>query len=226
MSALTLPPPDNPADALWNPAHEQFCQLVSNGMTEAAAWRHVRADKRPAAEATVASGAVTLLQRHPEVVARIRHLIKERLAVEGVTPQRTRREIARLAHSDGRKLFNADGSPKAIHEIDDDTAAAISSITYEQRMRGRGDAAEPILVTKIKLHSKTEALNLQARAFKIVGDTGNEVITSIADALADRLNAAKRRQTGPVEDAQIVEPRQVVYEPLEVVEEADEDDLW
>lgn len=225
MSALIVPPPDNPADALWDPRHEQFCQLVANGMNEVAAWRHVRADRRAPADSTVAAGGSQLLKR-PEVFARISHLIKERLAVEGVTPQRTRREIARIAHADPRKLAHPDGRLKGLHEIDDDTAAAISSVTFVTRMRGRGDAAEPILETKYKFHSKNEALNLQARAFKIVGDTGNEVITSIADALADRLNAAKRRQTGPVEDAQIVEPRQVVYEPLESVEEVDEDDLW
>lgn len=225
MSALTLPPPDNPADALWNPAHEQFCQLVSNGMTEAAAWRHVRADKRPAAEATVASGAVTLLQRHPEVVARIRHLIKERLAVEG-----SRRSAlgARSRASPTQTAASCSMRTEAPRPSTRSTTTRPRHLQHHLRAAHArsGDAAEPILVTKIKLHSKTEALNLQARAFKIVGDTGNEVITSIADALADRLNAAKRRQTGPVEDAQIVEPRQVVYEPLEVVEEADEDDLW
>jgi len=38
------------------------------------------------------------------------------------------KEIARIGFFDPRKLFNADGTPKAINELDDDTAASISGI--------------------------------------------------------------------------------------------------
>src|SRR5687768_6619671 len=45
-----------------------------------------------------------------------------------VTRDNIVREAAAVAFSDIRRLFNTDGSPKAIHEIDDATASAISTI--------------------------------------------------------------------------------------------------
>jgi phage terminase small subunit len=40
------------------------------------------------------------------------------------------REIARMAFSDIRKVFNADGSVKRVHEMDDATAASVSSVEF------------------------------------------------------------------------------------------------
>jgi phage terminase small subunit len=45
-----------------------------------------------------------------------------------ITAERVLKERARLAFFDPRKLFNPDGSPKAIHELDDDTAAVIAGL--------------------------------------------------------------------------------------------------
>jgi phage terminase small subunit len=49
-----------------------------------------------------------------------------------VTAEKVIREVAALAFSDVRKLFNTDGSLKLIHELDDVTAAAIASIEVEE----------------------------------------------------------------------------------------------
>ncbi|SET60745.1 phage terminase small subunit [Nitrosospira multiformis] len=49
-----------------------------------------------------------------------------------LTTENILREAAAVAFSDIRKLFNPDGSPKAIHEMDDTTAAAISNIEVGQ----------------------------------------------------------------------------------------------
>jgi phage terminase small subunit len=70
------------------------------------------------------------------------------------------REASALAFSDIRKLFNPDGSPKAIHELDDRTAAAISSIEVGQMM---SDGSVTGRVCKIKLWDKNSA---QERLFK------------------------------------------------------------
>lgn len=48
-----------------------------------------------------------------------------------VTAEKVIREVSKLAFSDVRKLFNADGSLKPIHELDDATAAAIASIEVD-----------------------------------------------------------------------------------------------
>ncbi|MBA4143962.1 MAG: terminase small subunit [Nitrosospira sp.] len=87
---------------------------------------------------------------------------KEKIAAKRleVTSENILRETSALAFSDIRKLFNPDGSPKSIHELDDATAAAISSIEIGQmmsegRMTGR--------ICKIKLWDKNSA---QERLFK------------------------------------------------------------
>ena len=50
----------------------------------------------------------------------------------GLTTEKTLREIARIAYSDPRKLFNKDGSAKPIHELDDDTAACVASLEVDE----------------------------------------------------------------------------------------------
>lgn len=63
-------------------------------------------------------------------------IIKQRrkVVIEKIelTTERTLREIARVAYSDPRKLFNADGTLKQIHELDDDAAATIASVDMEE----------------------------------------------------------------------------------------------
>jgi phage terminase small subunit len=50
-----------------------------------------------------------------------------------ITADRVLQELAKLAFVDIRKLFNADGSMKRIHEIDGNTAAAIKSFECFER---------------------------------------------------------------------------------------------
>ncbi len=45
-----------------------------------------------------------------------------------LTPERILKELARVALSDARKLYNPDGSLKPVGEWDDDTAAAVASV--------------------------------------------------------------------------------------------------
>ncbi len=64
-------------------------------------------------------------------------------------------EMARIGLSDVRRLFDDDGRLLDIRELDDDTAAAISSVEV---MRKMGDDDETETVTKIKFWPKTSAL--------------------------------------------------------------------
>ena len=77
-----------------------------------------------------------------------------------VTAENVLRETSALAFSDIRKLFNANGSPKLIHELDHATAASISSIEVAE-MRSEGKVVGR--VCKIKLWDKNCA---QERLFK------------------------------------------------------------
>jgi phage terminase small subunit len=73
------------------------------------------------------------------------------------------REATAVAFSDIRKLFNTDGSPKAIHEIDDATASAISSIEVGQTISDRKVTGRTF---RIKFWDKNSA---QERLFRQMG---------------------------------------------------------
>ena len=80
-----------------------------------------------------------------------------------LSAERTMREIARLAYFDPRKLFDKDGRPLSLNELDDDTAAAIAGVevvTVGNIDMGFGE------VRKIKISDKNAALE---KAAKILG---------------------------------------------------------
>jgi phage terminase small subunit len=70
-----------------------------------------------------------------------------------VTAEKVIREVAALAFSDVRKLFNTDGSLKLIHELDDVTAAAIASIEVDEI---KADGVVIGQVKKIKVYLAAE----------------------------------------------------------------------
>jgi hypothetical protein len=47
--------------------------------------------------------------------------------------------IARVAFADPRRLFNDDGAPIPIHDLDDDTALAIESVEVVEQYQGSGE---------------------------------------------------------------------------------------
>ena len=72
-----------------------------------------------------------------------------------VSPVSVLREYARNGFSDIRKLFEKDGSLKHIHDLDDDIAAAVSSIEVVTKSVGHGEVE---YVAKVKLWPKNPAL--------------------------------------------------------------------
>jgi phage terminase small subunit len=86
----------------------------------------------------------------------------------GITQERVLREMAAIAFHDVRKLFREDGTPKAFHELDDDTAAAFAGIEIEELFEhvGTGDERRKEHVGrihKIKRWDKPKALEMLAR---------------------------------------------------------------
>ena len=96
--------------------------------------------------------------REPGVAAIIAEHDRALTAKLHVTAERVLLEVSRLAFSDHRKLLNADGSPKLLHELDDDTAAAIAGIEVTERVLPGGDGRTEV-VSKIKLWDKNAALD-------------------------------------------------------------------
>ena len=95
------------------------------------------------------------LLRKPNIQAIISAKQKELAHKAGITRERIIAEAGRLAFSDIRNIFDKDGNLKAIHELDDATAAAISGV--ELVVSGNGD--DVTMTKKIKLWDKNSALD-------------------------------------------------------------------
>ncbi len=81
-----------------------------------------------------------------------------------ITQDRVLQEYARLAFCDPRRLFNADGSPKPIEELDDDTAAALAGLEVREEFEGKGQERTLAGYTKkYKLANKLGALDSLAK---------------------------------------------------------------
>lgn len=83
-----------------------------------------------------------------------------------ITQERVILEMARIAFADIRKLYNENGGLKNIQELDDDTAAIITSIESVEEFDGFGQDREQIGYTKkIKTADKTKALDMLGKYF-------------------------------------------------------------
>lgn len=127
------------------------------------------------------------LLRKPEIAARIRENAESVAAIAGLTVERTLREVARIAYFDPRKLFNKDGQPLQLHELDDDTAAAIQGVEVLEEWEGSGADRRLVgLVKKYKVADKNSALD---KAMKHLGqyETDNKQSNPV-DAMASLLS--------------------------------------
>jgi phage terminase small subunit len=114
--------------------------------------------------------------------ANIQHLLsqamQERAKRTEITADRVLKEMGRLGFFDPRKLFNDDGSPKGIQELDDDTAAALAGLEVIEIWEGKGEDRHFVgYLKKYKLADKKGALDSIARHLGMFNDklevTGN-----------------------------------------------------
>jgi len=169
---------------------------------------------------------VSKLLRDPRIAKRIQEIQAAEFQDLGITAERVKEELARVAFASAAGLFDEEGRLIPVHELPDDVAATITGIDVEvqQKMRKDDDGnlvAEDVVTKKIKRADKMAALALLARHFKIVG-AEDDGVNQLATALADRLNRAKRRMgedfpLDDVDDARYVER---VPEPATAAEEA------
>ena len=111
--------------------------------------------------------AAIIGQKTSEIAARQ----DERLAAMELTVERVRRETARIAFFDPRKMFAPDGRPLAITELDDDTAAVITGLDVLEEYEGSGqDRALVGHVKKYKIADKNTALDRAAKILKMYDD--------------------------------------------------------
>jgi phage terminase small subunit len=118
-----------------------------------------------------AAQSASALLRNPKVAAYIETKLEKRSEKLGITAERVLAEIAKLAFLDPRKLFHESGNLKAITELDDDTAASIAGVDFEELYAGRGDDRENIgRVAKIKIADKGINLERLGKHLKLFTD--------------------------------------------------------
>jgi len=197
--------------ALSEPKYEAFVQhYVACG--------GARAEAARLAGVTVVTAKKLLNDQ--DVVDRIRFINAQQFREIGVTAERVKQELAYAAFQNAADLFDADGNLIPVHALPDEVARTITQIEVEVRDKLVKDedgnpTVESVTVKKIKRVDKLAALTLFARHFKIVG-AEDDGVNMLASALADRLNAAKRRVGEPppvdevIDDATYPAPRAVV----------------
>jgi phage terminase small subunit len=127
--------------------------------------------------------AYVLLRKH-EIAIALKEAQRQRAARVEITQDRVLQEVARLAFLDYRKFVNDDGSVKPIHELDDDTAAALAGLDVFEEFEGRGEDRVQIGFTKkLKVFDKKGALELLMRhmgmlndSMKLKGDAENPLV--------------------------------------------------
>lgn len=128
-----------------------------------------------------------LLQK-PSVRDAIAARQKEREERTAVTADRVLLEAARLALFDPRRLFNDDGSPKGITELDDDTAAAVAGIEVVEQFEGSGkDRVFVGYLKKYRIADKNSALEKLFRhhgLYERDNEQKTDPLTSLLHAIA------------------------------------------
>ncbi len=151
---------------------------------------------RDATKAAVAAGYTRatasargyLFLREPGVAEIIAEHDRALTAKLEITAERVLLEMSRLAFSDHRKLYNTDGSLKPLHELDDDTAAALAAVESVTRAARGGEPASQL--HKVKLGNKQPALVQLGRHLRLFSEKPEAADIS---GLADRIAAARKR---------------------------------
>jgi phage terminase small subunit len=151
-------------------------------------------------EKTAYSIAANLL-RKVEVVSAIEEQTAAIEKAATITPARVMQEYARIAFFDPRKLFDDDGTPKAVTDLDDDTAAAVSGIeivTIGNSEIGVGQVRKyRIADKKGALDSVAKILGMMTDKTKIdVDETLKELLAMIVGAGTDALTRIRNGTSG------------------------------
>lgn len=98
---------------------------------------------------------------------RAQHVEKLRINAENVL-----REYARIAFFDVKNLFDDDGNPLPLTELDDNTSAAIAGVDVQKLGKDEGFAQ----IVKYKLADKLRALDALAKRLNLFDETQKHVI--------------------------------------------------
>lgn len=173
---------------LIDPVLERFCrEYVVDGDGQRSAIAAGYAPKSARSRASI-------ILRRPEVRERLAELNNKLLRDTDITAERVKLELARIAFADIRGIYKADGTLKAMHELDDDAAASIAGVDVEETtVPGKdGIAATTIRTAKVKRFQKDAALRMLAQHFKLVGSEMDGAIGAAIE-IGERMERARAR---------------------------------
>ena len=128
-----------------------------------------------------------------EVKKLVSEAMAKRAAATQITAERVLQELGRVAFFDPRRLLNADGSPRHINELDDDTAAVLAGMDILEEYEGSGEDRRFVGYTKkVKLADKVGALSLAMRHLGMLTD---KLEVKDVTTRADRLRQARERKS-------------------------------
>lgn len=110
------------------------------------------------------------LIKRPHIAAAIAERVEQQSERTGITADRVLAEIAKVAFSDLRRVFTPGGNLLPLQDIDDETAACLSSIEIVTRKVPGGEEAEVEHVAKIKLWDKMNALEKLGKHLGLFAD--------------------------------------------------------
>ena len=202
-----------------SPKQEQFCReyMVDLNGTQAA----IRAGYSPRSANVIAAENLA----KPSVRSRIAELKGVREQRTDITADRVLKEYAKLAFFDPRKLFDEDGNPVRITELDDETAAAVAGFEVDtvllkdevsEQKDGGGKMARKDACTtirKYKIADKKGALDSIGRHLgmfhenQIPPDTKPPVMVFVLPTTADSKHYLNGQPVIEANPQRVIDPR-------------------
>jgi len=149
--------PVNYSKPLKNAKHERFCQEMMIDNNKARSYKSTYPDSKQKS----ADEAGSKLSRNTKVKSRLDYLRSILAKKYNVTQERVIEEYAKIAFANQQDYLGVDNSIVDISQIDRDQAAAVESVqtTVNKTTNKSGTKEYETLNVKIKLHSKTSALD-------------------------------------------------------------------
>ena len=152
--------------------------------------------------ATIASTWVSDPKKKPRVYKAIEEAMKKREHRTEVKQDRVLLELSRIGFASIKDAFDENNNLKEIKDLDDDVAAAISSIEIEDLFDGRGADRTHIGYTKkIKFWNKNDALNTIAKhlgmlkeKMELTGKDGNPLVPSSIDLIVNFVKSKAEKE--------------------------------
>lgn len=112
------------------PRQDAFARAVAEGKSQAEAYRAAYPKSEKWKPSSVWEKASALMS-NVKVSSRVAELRAEIAKAAQIETVQVVKELARIALSDIRKVFDEDGRIKSPHELDDSTAAAVASVEFD-----------------------------------------------------------------------------------------------